>query len=256
MSLADSLKQRFSRPDTSADPAYAFGAEEDYPQEQPPAPRRSAGEMLHRAGAFLGGLRERIAGGSDPGFDDPYYAPQPEDPYGYEPEQPYYESAPSYDYGRQEYAYPPEGEPDYGDGGYESEPAYAPEPEPGYDYNSYAQSQAPAEPAQEDFYGSGFYGAQPQPEEFYPSQARSVPPENYAQPAPAYYEPPETAYDDQPEGFAPPQANGPGGASQTPVPNIRRRGLRPGELRYLFWSAGIVTGMVLTVVAFIYGCVV
>lgn len=239
MSLTDFYRRRSSRSAGTADPARAFGAGEPANTASPAAPRVSVMErgrsFGQRAGAFLTDLRTRISGGEDPSFDDPDWVPPPETV----PEQnPYAGYAPAYE------------EPPYGEPVYEEQPAYArdpypAEPAPSYDYSYYAQPQASAyEPAAE----------------------------GYASPPPAYdsaaYA--ESAYDPYadpgfyqgygaPEPAASREAFGGEwyGPENMPRPVARPRTKRkPGDLQYYFWSFGIVVGMLLTVVAFIYGCIV
>ncbi len=122
--------------------------------------------------------------------------------------------------------------------------------------------------AEDDFYGSGWDE---------PQEPRGMPQE------PLYYEapaaapaPPETAFWENgapdavdpffsPNGWGEPAPDGwtDPYAGQEPYPpqeeparparSVRRKDR--GDLAYTFWSAAIVTGILLTVFAFIYGCV-
>lgn len=277
MSIADSLKQRLSRPDRRADPANAFGAGDTDPA--PVRERRTGSDFSRRAGSFLSDLRNRISGGEDPSFDDPYYdpdredaarqgydpafAPEPRgyDPYGqgYEPYQP-----PAYtDYAGEQ---PP---PDY------DEEAYIPPVQENYDYSYYAAPQPP-DPMSGD---PAAYGMPPQsqggPE--WPDPAASQPSAPAYPPAGngyAYGEPdpgeaafyggyaPRDAYGDYvPENAwaQPPGGGRPTGGSMPRQAQVRpmkpKKAVTARDVGYYFWSLGIVTGMLLTVAAFIYGCV-
>ena len=165
------------------------------------------------------------------------YAPQSYDPYGgyaapYPPTgyAPYAPAAP----------YPPQS---YGASAY-PQPYYNPYAAPAYDpryaapypQNGYYAPQPPYPPQ----------GYAPAPETPYPPQAGMA----YA-PQPEYAVPDDAAfYGDAvpaPEGYpAPPYT----GAPAKP----RRKPLEGADLRYLLWSGSIVSGVVLTLVAFVYAC--
>lgn len=174
---------------------------------------------------------------SAPAYVPQGYAPQGYDPYGgyaapYPPTgyAPYAPAAP----------YPPQG---YGASAY-PQPYYDPYAAPAYDpryaapypQNGYYAPQPPYPPQ----------GYAPAPETPYPPQAGMA----YA-PQPEYAVPDDAAfYGDTvpaPEGYpAPPYT----GAPAKP----RRKPLEGADLRYLLWSGSIVSGVVLTLVAFIYAC--
>ena len=174
---------------------------------------------------------------SAPAYVPQGYAPQGYDPYGgyaapYPPTgyAPYAPAAP----------YPPQG---YGASAY-PQPYYDPYAAPAYDpryaapypQNGYYAPQPPYPPQ----------GYAPAPETPYPPQAGMA----YA-PQPEYAVPDDAAfYGDAvpaPEGYpAPPYT----GAPAKP----RRKPLEGADLRYLLWSGSIVSGVVLTLVAFVYAC--
>lgn len=171
------------------------------------------------------------------------YAPQSYDPYGsyaapYPPTgyAPYAPAAP----------YPPQG---YGASAY-PQPYYDPYAAPAYDPR-YA---APYPP-------NGYYAPQP----LYPPQGYAPAPEMaYAPQAGMMYAPqPEYAIPDDaafygdaapaPEGYpAPPYTGAPQQSAAAAKP--RRKPLEGADLRYLLWSGSIVSGVVLTLVAFVYAC--
>lgn len=171
------------------------------------------------------------------------YAPQSYDPYGsyavpYPPTgyAPYAPAAP----------YPPQG---YGASAY-PQPYFDPYAAPAYDPR-YA---APYPP-------NGYYAPQPP----YPAQGYAPAPEMaYAPQAGMMYAPqPEYAIPDDaafygdaapaPEGYpAPPYTGAPQQSAAAAKP--RRKPLEGADLRYLLWSGSIVSGVVLTLVAFVYAC--
>ncbi len=172
------------------------------------------------------------------------YAPRSYDPYGgsyaapYPPTgyAPYVPTAP----------YPPQG---YSASAY-SPPYYDPYAAPAYDpryaapypQNGYYAPQPPYPPQ----------GYAPAPEMAYAPQAGMM----YA-PQPEYDVPDDAAfYGDAapaPEGYpAPPYAGVPQPAAVAAKP--KRKPLEGADLRYLLWSGSIVSGVVLTLVAFVYAC--
>ena len=174
---------------------------------------------------------------SAPAYVPQGYAPQGYDPYGgyaapYPPTgyAPYAPAAP----------YPPQG---YGASAY-PQPYYDPYAAPGYDPryaapyppNGYYAPQPPYPPQ----------GYAPAPETPYPPQAGMA----YA-PQPEYAVPDDAAfYGDTvpaPEGYPSPPYTG---APAKPM----RKPLEGADLRYLLWSGSIVSGVVLTLVAFVYAC--
>ena len=180
---------------------------------------------------------------SAPAYVPQGYAPQGYDPYGgyaapYPPTgyAPYAPAAP----------YPPQG---YGASAY-PQPYFDPYAAPAYDPR-YA---APYPP-------NGYYAPQPP----YPPQGYAPAPEMpYAPQAGMMYAPqPEYAVPDDaafygdaapaPEGYpAPPYTGAPQQSAAAAKP--RRKPLEGADLRYLLWSGSIVSGVVLTLVAFVYAC--
>ena len=244
MSISESFKQRLSRPDPSADPAYAFGAEDV--QAAPVRERKTGRNAVRQAGSFFSDLRNRISGGADPSFDDPDYDPDRDAPHptGY--------AAPAYGaYAPSQEAYVPQEPPvDY------DEESYLPPVQENYDYSYYAAPQPP----QPD---RGYYGQAPQDAPAY------APPTNGCAEAPA--DPGEAAFyggyaptgayaDFAPAGNEPRQSEGhasPGQICSGRVQPVRpKKSVTARDVGYYFWSFGIVAGMLLTVAAFIYGCVV
>jgi len=200
-----------------------------------------------RAGAFFSDLQTRIAGGEDPSFDDPDWVPEPEAA----PADAYYAAPEPAPYA----GYPPvQREETYEAPAYAQEP-YPEEPEPSRDYSYYARPQPPVH----------------EPATAYAQETYAPPQDRYAPPPPVYeaaYG--EAAYDPYADpGFyggygtaapAPPREEYAGewyGPENMPRPAARpRKKSKPGDFAYAFWSIGIVLGMMLTVVSFIYGCVV
>ena len=171
------------------------------------------------------------------------YAPQSYDPYG-------------------GYAAP------YPPAGYEPYAPAAPYPPQGYSANAYPQPYYDpyAAPAYDPRYAApyppnGYYAPQPP----YPPQGYAPAPEMaYAPQAGMMYAPqPEYAIPDDaafygdaapaPEGYpAPPYTGAPQQSAAAAKP--RRKPLEGADLRYLLWSGSIVSGVVLTLVAFVYAC--
>ncbi len=171
------------------------------------------------------------------------YAPQSYDPYGsyaapYPPTgyAPYAPAAP----------YPPQG---YGASAY-PQPYFDPYAAPAYDPR-YAAPHSP----------NGYYAPQPP----YPPQGYAPAPEMVYAPQPGmmYAPQPEYAVPDDaafygdaapaPEGYpAPPYTGAPQQSAAAAKP--RRKPLEGADLRYLLWSGSIVSGVVLTLVAFVYAC--
>lgn len=243
--IMGSIRQRFTRPaedardriprDESAARTYAPEAmaqpEWENPFTAPEKPKKPARDVP---------VYETVGG--DMPFERrsaPAYAPQGYDPYGgyaapYPPAgyAPYASAAPC---PPQDYASPAYGAPYY-------DPYAAPAYDPRYN--------APYPP-------NGYYAPQP----MYPP----YPPQGYA-PAPdtAYATQPEYAapeygaafYGDAvpaPEGYpAPPYTGAPQPPAAAPKP--KRKPLQGADLRYLLWSGSIVSGVLLTLVAFVYAC--
>ena len=177
---------------------------------------------------------------------DPRYAPAPGyyAPQGYYPQNgyaPYPQGgyAPQYaPYPQQQYVPQYQYAPQY------RQPQYAPQYEQAAPQQQYAPQYE--QPAQEPY--------APQYEQ--PSQAQyeqGVQPQQYEQSAdPAYVPPmPGEAMPGEAE-FVPPGY----AAAPSPAAPVRRRRstLQSGDLRYLLWSGSIVSGVILTLVAFIYAC--
>ena len=281
MNLSD-IKNRFSRqPQNRADPAHAFGSEEQLMEEfmrqnyVPPQPGS-------RAGAVLSGLRDRLASAvRHPRVDAPVYSA---DTYAQE-------SAPDLGW---EAAFSPQEEP--------AEPEER-TPTAQERFESFRQTvYASPTPRQAPGYGaypqSGYYqapGGAPVYEEIrlrgnarrdnalpkavyedltYPQRRQPAPD---APPYDAPYEAPETAsyadgsqpygeeaffdpqlpYGEAPrpdpfgypgEGFAP-------GQFTAPVPP-QAPAAKGGDWKYFFWSGSIVAGAALTFFSFIYACLI
>lgn len=243
--IMGSIRQRFTRPaedardriprDESAARTYAPEAmaqpEWENPFTAPEKPKKPARDVP---------VYETVGG--DMPFERrsaPAYAPQGYDPYGgyaapYPPTgyAPYASAAPC---PPQDYASPAYGAPYY-------DPYAAPAYDPRYN--------APYPP-------NGYYAPQP----MYPP----YPPQGYA-PAPdtAYATQPEYAAPGYgadfyggavpaPEGYpAPPYTGAPQPPAAAPKP--KRKPLQGADLRYLLWSGSIVSGVLLTLVAFVYAC--
>ncbi len=290
MSLADTIRTRRNRPDPGVDPAFAFGAEEQTMEEIRrqtfvPPERRGPG-VAARAGAALSSLRQKIAGDEDPAFEG--YGAEPETTAPPRAEAPVY-SAETYD----QPAAPDMGwenpfSPNAARSGAKVSPSrqsrsggtrtrtasssYAPPAYDGYYESGYAQpAYAPYEPyasAPEPEYAS-YETPSPRPSR----SRRNAPQPEYWAPAPDPI-PPETGYDPfyGPEGgdpyypgaeydtrYAPEYpagADGWYGPDYRPRSYPRRKSYKPGDLKYFFWSGSIVTGMVLTIAAFIYASII
>ncbi|MBR6208130.1 MAG: hypothetical protein IKQ69_03950 [Oscillospiraceae bacterium] len=286
MSLTDSIRKKKNRPVYGADPAQAFGAEEQTMEEirrQTFVPPEKKGPGLaQRAGAALSSLRTRIVGEepAEEGFDD--YAPPQQTPAEEAPvysarnyqsedapdlgwENPFTEPSPGKKgaasaSGRarrpRSYATSPQ-QPYY--------PVYPEQPQ-GYNYAPY-----PAQTSYEGAYpeGAGYpqdvYGQQPYPyqdgyayePEFYGSAPGYTPTPEYWQDDPSMQE--TYGYPDsypEEQSYYPDNGNW-YGPDNMPLPRRRTRPKTdPGDFKYMFWSGGIVLGMVLTVASFIYGCLV
>lgn len=172
----------------------------------------------------------------------PAYVPQGYAPQGYDP------------YGGYAAPYPPTGYAPYA-------PA-APYPPQGYGASAYPQPYY-------DPYAALAYDpryAAPYPQNGYYAPQPSYPPQGYA-PAPETPYPPQAgmAYAPQPEyavpddaafyGDAVPAPEGYPAPPYTGAPaKPRRKPLEGADLRYLLWSGSIVSGVVLTLVAFVYAC--
>ena len=291
MNFAD-IRKKLSgaqRP-ASADPSRAFGSEAEMMEAlrkqefTPPKPRPTAAEVM-------GSIRQRLARPAEepqnriprddtaartyapeamaqPEWENPFTAPEkPKKPAR---DVPVYEtvggdmpferrSAPAYvpqgyasqgydPYGGYAAPYPPTGYAPYA-------PA-APYPPQGYGASAYPQPYYDpyAAPAYDPRYAApypqnGYYAPQPP----YPPQGYAPAPETpYPPQAGMEYAVPDDAafYGDTvpaPEGYpAPPYT----GAPAKP----RRKPLEGADLRYLLWSGSIVSGVVLTLVAFVYAC--
>lgn len=159
-----------------------------------------------------------------------YAAPYP--PSGYDP----YAAAP----------YPPQGyaAPAYG------APYYDPYAAPAYD----PQYSAPYPP-------NAYYAPQPVYPPYPPQGSAPAPEAAYAPPQPEMPRAPQPEYETAfygsgihaPEGYpAPPYAAAP----QRPAAPVRpkRKPLDGADLRYVLWSGSIVSGVLLTLVAFVYAC--
>ena len=172
----------------------------------------------------------------------PAYVPQGYAPQGYDP------------YGGYAAPYPPTGYAPYA-------PA-ATDPPQGYGASAYPQPYYDpyAAPAYDPRY------AAPYPQNGYYAPQPPYPPQGYA-PAPETPYPPQTgmAYAPQPEyavpddaafyGDAVPAPEGYPAPPYTGAPaKPRRKPLEGADLRYLLWSGSIVSGVVLTLVAFVYAC--
>ena len=291
MNFAD-IRRKFSGDERAAlaDPSRAFGSEAEMMEAlrrqefTPPKPRPTAAEIM-------GSIRQRFTRPAEDARDRiprdesaaRTYAPeamaQPEweNPFT-APEKP---KKPARDV--------PVYETVGGDMPFErrSAPAYAPDPYGGYaapyppaGYAPYA-SAAPCPP--QDYaspaYGAPYYDPYAAPA-YDPRYNAPYPPNGYYAPQPMYppyppqgYAPaPDTAYAPQPEYAAPEYgADFYGGAVPAPegypappytgapqppaaAPKPKRKPLQGADLRYLLWSGSIVSGVLLTLVAFVYAC--
>ena len=235
--IMGSIRQRFTRPaedardriprDESAARTYAPEAmaqpEWENPFTAPEKPKKPARDVP---------VYETVGG--DMPFERrsaPAYAPQGYDPYGgyaapYPPAgyAPYASAAPC---PPQDYASPAYGAPYY-------DPYAAPAYNPRYN--------APYPP-------NGYYAPQPMSPP-YPPQGYAPAPDTAYAPQPEYAAP---EYGAAPEGYpAPPYTGAPQPPAAAPKP--KRKPLQGADLRYLLWSGSIVSGVLLTLVAFVYAC--
>ena len=259
MNFAD-IRKKFSGGDraASADPSRAFGSEAEMMQAlrkqefTPPKPRPTAAEVM-------GSIRQRFARPAEemqdriprdeaaartyapeamaqPEWENPFTAPEkPKKPAR---DVPVYETV-------------------GGDMPFErrSAPAYIPQsyaPQQGYDpYGGYA---APYPP-------NAYYAPQPVYPPYPPQGSAPAPEAPYAPPQPEMPRAPQPEYEaafygsgiPAPEGYpAPPYAAAP----QRPAAPVRpkRKPLEGADLRYVLWSGSIVSGVLLTLVAFVYAC--
>lgn len=238
-----SIRQRFTRPaketqnrtprDDTAARTYAPEAmaqpEWENPFTTPEKPRKPARDVP---------VYETVGG--DMPFERrsaPAYAPQ-----GYDPYSGYAAPYPPAGYGPYAPAapYPPQG---YG------APYYDPYAAPAYD----PRHNAPYPP-------NGYYAPQP-PYPTYPVQGYAPAPEATYAPPPEYAAPAYVAPDPLPPEYAA-SAYAPDAAGAMPYPPQRpaapvkpkRKPLEGADLRYVLWSGSIVSGVLLTLVAFVYAC--
>ena len=282
MSFAD-IRRKFSGDERAAlaDPSRAFGSEAEMMEAlrrqefTPPKPRPTAAEIM-------GSIRQRLTRPAEdardriprdesaartyapeamaqPEWENPFTAPEkPKNPAR---DVPVYETvggdmpferraaapyaAQGYDpYGGYAAPYPPAGYAPYA-------PA-APYPPQGYASPVYGAPYCDpyAAPAYDPRYNApyppnGYYAPQPAHSPY--------PPQGYA-PAPemAYAPQAGMAYAPQPEYAAPPYTGAPQPPAAAPKP--KRKPLQGADLRYLLWSGSIVSGVLLTLVAFVYAC--
>lgn len=157
----------------------------------------------------------------------------------------------------------------YASGGYAPYPPTAPYPPQGYTASAYG---APyydpyTAPVYDPRYAApyppnGYYAPQSSVYPPYPPQSYAPAPEAaYAPPQPEMPSAPQPEYETAfygsgipaPEGYpAPPYAAAP----QRPAAPVKpkRKPLEGADLRYVLWSGSIVSGVVLTLVAFVYAC--
>lgn len=233
MKLTD-LKNRLAGKSSTADPARAFGAEQQTMEEirrqtfQRPSPKPAAPNVAQVAGAVLSDLKSRLSASPaqpehweyeppvpeaptyvdntytpEPGWQNPFYAPTPSG------------RAPSMNYAPQPEYYPPYQSSPYSQPMYEQQVEYEPV------YSQPAMNYAPFEAyaPQDAFCGEEIYG--------YPPQEQNA--------------------------YAPPAYTT--GEAYRPVRPVRQKQtMKPGELKYYLWSGSIVGGVLLTVIAFIYAC--
>ena len=282
MNFAD-IRKKFSGGDraASADPSRAFGSEAEMMQAlrkqefTPPKPRPTAAEVM-------GSIRQRFARPAEemqdriprdeaaartyapeamaqPEWENPFTAPEkPKKPAR---DVPVYEtvsgdmaferrSAPAYI--PQSYA-PQQGYAPYG--GYA-----APYPPAGYD-PPYAAAPYPPQGYAAPAYGAPCYDPYAAPAYDPPQGSAPAPEAPYAPPQPEMPRAPQSEYETAfygsgipaPEGYpAPPYAAAP----QRPAAPVRpkRKPLEGADLRYVLWSGSIVSGVLLTLVAFVYAC--
>lgn len=287
MNFAD-IKKKLSAAQPSADPSRAFGSEAEMMEAlrkqefTPPKPRPSAAEVV-------GNLRQRFTrpvqrqeredvsrtyapeAMAQPEWENPFTAPPKP-----KRDAPVYETvAGDMPFERRSAAaYAPQGYAPYG--GYTAAPyppagyepyapaAYSPQgyaPAPAYAPPYYDPYAAPAyDPRYAAPYPPNGYYAPPQP---YPPQGYAPAPEAGYAPPPEYAAPeyPASEYDaafygdavPAPEGYpAPPYTGVPRSPAAPAKP--RRKPLEGADLRYLLWSGSIVSGVLLTLVAFVYAC--
>ena len=243
-----SIRQRFARPaeemqdriprDEAAARTYAPEAmaqpEWENPFTAPPKPKRDVPVYETVTGDMP--FERRSAAAYAPQGYAPYGGYSPYPPAGYEP------YAPAAAYPPQGYAPPA---PVY------APPYYDPYAAPAYDPR-YAVPYPP----------NGYYAPQP-PYPPYPPQNYAPAPEAGYAPPPEYAAPesPAVEYDaafyggavPAPEGYpAPPYTGVPRSPAAPKKP--RRKPLEGADLRYLLWSGSIVSGVLLTLVAFVYAC--
>lgn len=285
MNFTDIRKKFSGSPSAGADPSRAFGSEAEMMEAlqrqefTPPKPRPTAAEVM-------GSIRQHLARGTDtpheqriprddsaartyapeamgqPEWENPFTAP--EKPKRPARDVPVYETVTGdmpFERRRSAAAYAPQNYAPYG--GYAPSgmapppyPYYAPYGAPAYEpYGALVQDPRYAPPTMP--YASGAY----------------YPPEGYA--APAYAPAPEytaaSAYAAAPDytpvqGYAPPEYAAPtpeyAGEPAYPPQNggapaaHRRKKPEGADLRYLLWSGSIVSGVLLTLVAFVYACTI
>ena len=282
MSLTDSIRKKKNRPVYGADPAQAFGAEEQTMEEirrQTFVPPEKKGPgIAQRAGAALSSLRTRIVGeeeaeddfgdsaptrqvpveeapvysarsyqsedAPDLGWENPFTEPSPgrkSDGYGQSQRQR------RYDHSSQQPYYPPYTEPQgYNSTPYSDQPGYYSQyQEYNYPYDAYEQEPYPYQAGysyEPDFYGNapGYDAAL----EYWQNNPPMQEPYGY----PDSYPEEQSYYPDNGNWYGP---------DNMPRPRRRTRPKTdPGDFKYMFWSGGIVLGMILTVASFIYGSLV
>ena len=275
MNFAD-IRKKFSGGDraASADPSRAFGSEAEMMQAlrkqefTPPKPRPTAAEVM-------GSIRQRFARPAEemqdriprdeaaartyapeamaqPEWENPFTAPEkPKKPAR---DVPVYETV-------------------GGDMPFErrSAPAYIPQsyaPQQGYAVPAYGAPyyDSYAVPAYDPRYSApyppnAYYAPQPVYPPYPPQGSAPAPEAPYAPPQPEMPRAPQPEYEaafygsgiPAPEGYpAPPYAAAP----QRPAAPVRpkRKPLEGADLRYVLWSGSIVSGVLLTLVAFVYAC--
>ena len=277
MNFAD-IRRKFSGDERAAlaDPSRAFGSEAEMMEAlrrqefTPPKPRPTAAEIM-------GSIRQRFTRPAEdardriprdesaartyapeamaqPEWENPFTAPE-------KPKKPA-RDVPVYETVGGDMPFERRSAPAYAPQGYDPYGGYA-APYPPTGYAPYA-SAAPCPPQD---YASPAYGAPYPPNGYYAPQPMSppYPPQGYA-PAPdtAYAPQPEYAAPEYgadfyggavpaPEGYpAPPYTGAPQPPAAAPKP--KRKPLQGADLRYLLWSGSIVSGVLLTLVAFVYAC--
>lgn len=286
MNFAD-IRRKFSGDERAAlaDPSRAFGSEAEMMEAlrrqefTPPKPRPTAAEIM-------GSIRQRLTRPAEdardriprdesaartyapeamaqPEWENPFTAPE-------KPKKPA-RDVPVYETVSGDMPFERRAAAPYAAQGYDPYGGYA-APYPPAGYAPYA----PAAPCPPQGYASPAYGA-PYCDHYaapaYDSRYNApYPPNGYYAPQPAYspyppqgYAPaPEMAYAPQPEyavpeyGAAPEEYPAPPytGAPQPPAAAAKpkRKPLQGADLRYLLWSGSIVSGVLLTLVAFVYAC--